>query len=174
MATENRYSPPAATVDDVIDTDEVQPVKIWSSQGRIGRLRFLAYSFAGYMMIALLGGLFAGILGALLGRAAALVILPILLYIAVAAFGFLQAIKRSHDMNWNGWTCLLTLVPFVGLIWVFKAGTPGSNDYGAPPPPNTLGVKILGFLMPALCIIGIVAAIALPAYQQYVMRARGH
>jgi len=76
-------------------------------------------------------------------------------------------------MNWTGWTVLLTLIPLVALVWVFKAGSPGSNDYGAPPPPNTTGVKILAFLMPAIAIIGILAAIAIPAYVEYQRRAGG-
>ena len=45
---------------------------------------------------------------------------------------------------------LLALIPFVGLIWIFKGGTPGSNRFGAPAPANTLGVKILGLLWKGL------------------------
>jgi Tfp pilus assembly major pilin PilA len=46
-----------------------------------------------------------------------------------------------------------------------------------PPPnrltlPNTRAVKILAWVFPAFFVLGIVAAIALPAYQQYVMRAK--
>jgi hypothetical protein len=67
---------------------------------------------------------------------------------------------------------LLALIPFVGLIWLFKSGTPGSNRFGAPPPPNTTGVKVLACIAPAIAIIGILAAIAIPAYQDYVTRAQ--
>jgi uncharacterized membrane protein YhaH (DUF805 family) len=172
MTTDHRYSPPTAAVADITESAEFQPVHIWSARGRIGRLRFLAYSFTGYLLIGFLGGMVAGIAGAALG-ATAFKALSMCVYIAISAFSFLQTIKRSHDMGWNGWTSLLSLIPFVGLIWLFKAGTPDANDYGAPPPPNTTGVRILGFLMPVIFIIGIFAAIAIPAYQQYVLRAGG-
>jgi hypothetical protein len=76
-------------------------------------------------------------------------------------------------MDWSGWTVLLTLIPFVALIWVFKRGSEGTNSYGAPPPPNTLGVKILGLLLPVLAVVGILAAIAIPAYVEYTRRAAG-
>src|SRR5690606_18127556 len=98
-------------------------------------------------------------------------IVMIAAYLVMIVFTVFTTIKRSHDMNWNGWTCLLTIIPLVALIWVFKPGTIGRNDYGAPPPPNTAIVKILGLLLPALFLIGVLAAIAIPAYVEYQNRA---
>jgi uncharacterized membrane protein YhaH (DUF805 family) len=161
----NPYSPPQAQVADV-GSDEVQEVKMWSAAGRIGRLRYLAYTVGASMIVGAIGGA----VGAALGPSGAMVAL--LLYIPLAVFCILAAIQRSHDMDWSGWMMLLSIIPFVGLIWIFKSGTPGPNRFGAPPPPNTTGVKLLAFVMPAIAIIGILAAIALPAYQQYVLRAQ--
>jgi Tfp pilus assembly protein PilE len=48
------------------------------------------------------------------------------------------------------------------------------NNYGAPPPPNPLGVKILGLLFPILFITGMLAAIAIPAYVDYQQRAAAY
>jgi len=46
----NRYSPPAAAVADVaLASDGYQAVRLWPPSGRIGRLRFLAYSLALYL-----------------------------------------------------------------------------------------------------------------------------
>jgi len=56
---------------------------------------------------------------------------------------------------------------------VFKPGSEGSNEYGAPAPPNTTGVKILGVLLPLFYLVGILAAIAIPAYAEYTRRAAG-
>ena len=141
---------------------------MWSATGRIGRLRYLAYGAGAAIAV----GVIAGLLSTLMDPGTAATV-TMLLYIPLIWFSAITGIKRSHDMNWTGWTVLLTLIPLVALVWVFKAGSPGSNDYGAPPPPNTTGVKILAFLMPAIAIIGILAAIAIPAYVEYQRRAGG-
>jgi uncharacterized membrane protein YhaH (DUF805 family) len=161
----NPYTPPRAEVADV-GTEEFQEIQLWSIHGRIGRLRYLAYISGSYVML-----VFAVMaLTAALGPTASLIM--IVGYIAMLVFYVFTTIKRSHDMDMSGWMSLLTLIPFVGLIWVFKSGSRGENRFGAPPPPNTLGIKILGLIFPIIAIIGIAAAIALPAYQQYVQRAQ--
>ena len=53
-----------------------------------------------------------------------------------------------------------------------KSRHEGYQRFGAPPPPNGLFIKIMGLCLPVVGIIGIVAAIALPAYQGYVQRAK--
>lgn len=161
----NPYTPPRAQVADV-GNDEVQEIKMWSASGRIGRLRYLAYTFGASFLVGLVGG----VLGAAMGTAGAAVMM--LLYVPLLVFSVLAGIQRSHDMDWSGWMLLLAFIPFVGLIWIFKSGTKGPNRFGAPPPPNTTGVKILAFVMPVIAIVGILAAIALPAYQNYVKRAQ--
>ena len=163
----NPYQPPRAAVDDIEVAQEYQEIRMWSASGRVGRLRYLAYTTGA----SLIAGCVAGVLGGALGGLG--MILALLVYIAVIVFSILVGIQRSHDMNWSGWTLLLGIIPFVGLIWIFKSGSPGANDYGAPPPPNTLGVKILGLVLPIVFVIGILAAIAIPAYADYMKRASG-
>jgi uncharacterized membrane protein YhaH (DUF805 family) len=163
----NRYAAPRAAVSDIEGTQEYQEIRMWSASGRVGRLRYLAYTTGA----SLLAGCAAAVLGGGLGGLG--MILALLVYIAVIVFSIMIAIQRSHDMDWTGWTVLLALIPFVGLIWIFKAGSEGVNAYGAPPPPNTTGVKILGLLLPIVFLVGIVAAIALPAYVEYTRRAAG-
>lgn len=166
----NPYSPPKSEVSDITsESEEFQEIKLWSAQGRIGRLRYLAYITVAYLLTIVFGGIFAAFMAKTIGP-----LIIFLVYVPMVIFNILSLIKRSHDMNWSGWTVLIAMfVPFAALIWVFKAGTAGSNDYGAPPPPNTTGIKVLGFLFPLLLIamIGILAAIAIPAYQKYVERA---
>lgn len=98
--------------------------------------------------------------------------LLLLAYPPLDVFHILIGIQRSHDMNWSGWTILLAIIPLVGLIWLFKPGSDGPNDYGNPPPPNTTGVKILASLFFLVVLVGIVSAIAIPAYSDYVKRAQ--
>ena len=168
----NPYQPPRAAVADIDrEANEVQEVNLWSSNGRIGRVRYIAYLVAGYLLLILVGML-GGAIGAMAHSSIAPMVLVGIFGLGYFVWTILMLIQRTHDMGWTGWAALLTIIPFVALIWFFKAGTPGANPYGAPPPPNTRSVKILAWIFPAIFLIGIAAAIALPAYQGYVMRAK--
>ncbi len=98
----NPYAAPRAAVADVEGAQEYQEIQLWSPSGRIGRLRYLAY-FTGSMLLA---GVVAGLLGAVLDPTLAGIV-AILLYVAVTVYSIITAIKRSHDMNWSGWSVLL-------------------------------------------------------------------
>jgi uncharacterized membrane protein YhaH (DUF805 family) len=174
----NPYAAPRAEVADVYGDDAgVQPLKLWSGKGRIGRLRFLAWMFYSYLLVilvsAVLGGIvgFAGLAGGDKGNIA-IAITTAIAVIPYLVFYVLAAIQRTHDMDWSAWMLLLALIPFVALIWVFKPGTKGVNRFGAPPPPNGLGVKIGGLFLPVIFVVGMLVAIALPAYQSYGTRAK--
>lgn len=174
MTTTNPYLPPQATVANVDDAyaGAFQEMKIWSWRGRLGRLRFLAYGAVAYLIFLVLS-VAIGVIVGLSGSSRLFDVLFWALLIPYAVFLALVTIRRSHDMGWSGWTSLLALIPLVGLVWLFKAGSPSANEYGAPPPPNTTGVKIAAFgIFGGAMLLGILAAIALPAYQQYVQRAR--
>lgn len=166
----NPYTPPRAAVSDVGAVDEYQEVRLWSASGRIGRLRYLAHITGAYLIF----GALVMLISALLRSSESATLVLYVLYIPMAVFAILAAIKRSHDMDWSGWTVLLMLIPLVGFIWIFKPGTEGENTYGHPAPPNTTGVKILGFMFPVIVILGILAAIAIPAYVDYTRRAAGY
>ena len=167
--TPNPFAPPRSRVEDVRTDGETQPVKLWSVQGRIGRLRVIAWTMLGYVVASIAGGVVGSVAGAT-GSDLPL-ILMVLIYGIVVVFGCLLIIQRCHDMNWSGWASLLAIIPFVGLIFWCIPGTPGSNNYGPPPPPNPRGMGWLAALPLLLAIIGIAAAIALPAYQSYAKRA---
>jgi len=164
----NPYAAPRAAVSDIETTQEYQEIRLWSASGRIGRLRYLAYTNGGFIAAVAVAALLAMTLG-VFG-----IFLAGLIYIAVLVFSVFMMIQRSHDMNWSGWTILLAFLPFLGLIWLFKPGAEGANDYGLPPPPNSTVVKILGLGLPILmCLLGILAAIAIPAYADYTRRIAG-
>jgi len=165
----NPYAAPKAAVGDVESVQEYAEIRMWSASGRIGRLRYLAYSTGASLLAGAAAGALVAVLGETLGG-----VLSLAVYIAAIVFSVIAGIQRSHDMDWSGWTVLLALIPFVGLIWIFKSGTPGSNRWGPPPPPNTTGVKILGLLLPIIAFIGIIAAIVIPAYADYQKRAAGY
>ena len=164
----NPYSAPRSEVADVAGGQEFQVVRMWSAGGRIGRLRYLAYTMGASLAVGFVAGVATALLGPTIGTAIALIA-----YIPLLVFGVLIMIQRSHDMDWSGWMILLALIPLVGLIWIFKPGTAQGNRFGAPPPPNTLVVKILACLFPVFVVLGIAAAIAIPAYDDYVQRSQG-
>ncbi|HEY8359847.1 MAG TPA: DUF805 domain-containing protein, partial [Ramlibacter sp.] len=135
MATTNPYAPPQAAVADLAPASHgVQPVKLWSAQGRVGRLRYLAHLLVAYVL-AIVAAFAAGLLGGMAGSELLINLAAGAVMLAYLVFVILKTIQRSHDMDWNGWSALLALIPLVGLIWIFKGGTPGGNRFGAPPPP---------------------------------------
>jgi uncharacterized membrane protein YhaH (DUF805 family) len=80
-------------------------------------------------------------------------------------------IQRCHDFNTSGWLALLMVVPLANLIFFFIPGSDGPNRFGAPTPPNSVGVLIAAWLIPVFFVVGILAAITIPAYQDYAKRA---
>lgn len=166
----NPYAPPRVAVADIDATQEYQPVRFWSAQGRIGRLRYLAYSVGGYvayMLVAAVGGF----IGAAAQSADAAMVAIWVLLVPYLVFVVLLSIQRSHDMDVTGWLSLAALIPLVGLAFLLIPGTRGANRFGAPPPLNTTGVKVMASLPLLVFVVGIVAAIALPAYVDYQKRA---
>lgn len=150
--------------------EEYGPVKVFSASGRIGRLRYIGYSAGVSILVMLVAGILAGVF-ALVDQTLAIVVVGIG-YLAMIAVQFLLAIQRSHDMNSTGWLSLIWLVPLGALVFWFVPGTQGENDYGKPPPPNTAGVIVLALILPLVAVVGILAAIAIPAYQDYSVRAQ--
>jgi len=175
----NPYAPPAAAVSDVhapVGVAGYQKVKLFSSQGRIGRLRFLTYMSAVGLVFGLVQMVlaFVATLLAVATETTWVAFIPFLVLIPYFVFLVLLQIQRSHDMDWTGWSSLLIYVPIVGLIWFFKGGTKGVNRFGAPPPPNSLSVKIVGLGLPILTLMLVVLGLlfgGFSAYEAYVERA---
>lgn len=127
--------------------------------GRIGRIRFLYISFLIFLLFSISRGF-----GPLLG----------LLGAVVCLVGYaLLTIKRVHDFNQSGWLALLLGLPLINIALWFIPGTDGENEYGAPTEKNKIGEVALAILLPLL-ITGALLYFAVPAYQQYVERARAN
>lgn len=157
----NPYAKPNAAVAEA--GEQYQEVKVFATSGRIGRVRYIAYGMGIYFLFGILGFL----LSLAIGQAG-----MVIGWIAIMVVGFMLTIQRCHDFNTTGWLSLLVLVPLVNLIFWFIPGTDGSNNYGDKTAPNGAGVIIAALIIPILFVGGILAAIAIPAYQQYVTRAK--
>ncbi|MBY0573507.1 MAG: DUF805 domain-containing protein [Undibacterium sp.] len=170
---ENVYSAPQADLSRApTDGDPYQP-RMWSVAGRIGRVRYLAYSMAASLLFMLIFAIFLGIF---FTSPAIAGIGLLLMYLPMIAIGFVFAKRRLNDLDQSGWLSLLMIIPFVNFIlWlflVFGSGTPTSNRYGARPTQNSTLEVVGACVMPLIMVVGILAAIALPAYQQYVQKAK--
>jgi uncharacterized membrane protein YhaH (DUF805 family) len=158
----NPYGAPRAMVG---DREEFQPVKLFAVSGRIGRARYIVYS----MLVSFVLVLPAMALMAL-SPGLGLAVLA-LAYIATFVMSIMLTIQRSHDFNMTGWFSLLVFVPFANLLFWFVPGTDGPNRFGAKTQPNSTGVTVALWIVPVVFVLGIAAAVALPAYQDYVKRA---
>lgn len=55
----------------------------------------------------------------------------------LALLGLIVMARRSHDIGWAGWLCLIGLIPVIGMVYWLALflipGTPGANRYGPDP-----------------------------------------
>ena len=148
------YSPPSADIDP--QAGQVGELKINSFRGRIGRMRYLAWSLALlFIFVALMAGISAitlvsETLGSILLAGAVIGMLVVSAQIGV---------QRLHDMGWSGWLWLLNVVPIISSVfWIVMLVVPGpagSNRYGPPPPPNSLGVNLVAGIFLILLVGGL-------------------
>lgn len=159
MTTANPYTAPTATdIGDALFTT-YQP-RVFSFSGRIGRLRFLAYSLAW----AIAAGVLASLVGFIMGLSGA-IMLGFFMSMAIAMVPmFVLAVRRLNDLDVSGWWSLLVLVPVVNigmLIYnLFWPGSADSNRYGPAPGANTVPVVIAALIGPVLGLIIAVAFLA--------------
>lgn len=164
------YATPKAQVAEQLP--EFGELKVFSVNGRIGRVRYLAWSAAvffaalGLYLISAMAMAVSTVVGGIL--MAAIVIAAVVVSVQIG-------VQRLHDIGWSGWLLLVNLIPVVGgvfaLIMMVVPGTAEANRYGPPPPPNSTGAKVMAFTWLLIPILGILAAIAIPQYQSYVERA---
>lgn len=170
-ATQSPYATPQAAVGEALP--EYGELQYFTVQGRIGRVRYLGWSMGMILAMIPLFILFAAI-SAASQTLGALVLIAACVGMVVVSIFF--GVQRLHDIGWSGWLWLLNFVPVVGsvmaLLMLLVPGTLGANRYGPPPPPNSRGVTGLAWASVLVPIVGILAAIAIPAYQGYLTRAQ--
>lgn len=156
----NPYATPKSAVGE--SASPYEPVKIFSTAGRIGRARYITYGVGIYLLFGALGAVLSlaiGPLGSVIGVLAALIV------------AYTLTMQRCHDFDTTGWLALVMLVPIANLIFWFIPGTDGPNRFGRPTPPNSVLTLVLVWALPLVVVGGIVAAVAIPAYNQYLIRS---
>jgi len=147
------YAPPRSAVGD--DLPEYATLKVFTIHGRIGRLRYLAWTLVLTLTLLVVGGIISPVsfavatasptAGTILG-----VLLGLGLFVALVWVSLHIGVQRLHDLGWSGWLYFLNLVPLVNsvfpLLLLVLPGNAGANQYGAPPPRNSTAVKVLATL----------------------------
>ncbi|MFK8017935.1 MAG: DUF805 domain-containing protein [Gammaproteobacteria bacterium] len=155
---------------DVTKTGSTFNPPLWSAKGRMGRLRYLGHTAWTTILIMLIGVIGAVAMGLEEGPSFDMVLG--VLGLATLIIRVVFAIKRVHDIEWPGISAAICVIPLINLLLVFWPGTKGANRYGPPPGPNN-GLIIAGaLLLPLVFIGGMMAAIAVPAYNDYTARAQ--
>jgi len=187
MTNQTPYDAPESNVLDSNNMSYANTVFFSTSQ-RLGRLRWLVYGIAANFGLTFVIGIAAAILVPLFSAAyqsqnsfgmVGIVGggMVVLVYVAIFAVSIILNRRRLHDLEQSGWLTLLIFVPlvnfFFGLYLLFAPGTQGENRYGLKPKPNSVGLWVIGLILPVF-LIGIIAAIAIPAYQDYVNSAGIH
>ncbi len=124
-------------------------LNLFSTEGRIGRFIFFLFSF---IMPASVFWLIAAITGQLyqkgvISTTMAYGLLAVAIIIAIITLMILT-IQRSHDLNRSGWLSLIVLLfpPLISVFWLIP-GSKGVNNYHAPVPPLSTGLKLVSFLL---------------------------
>lgn len=164
----NPFQAPQAPVRD--HADATADPRIFSASGRLNRIRYLAYSMGINVLSMLIMGVLVAALTPLSGILSGIVM--VVGYLFLIVLQFMLTIQRSHDFNTNGWFSLLVIIPLAFFVFCLIPGTAGENKYGAPNPPNSVMLYLGACLLPLIAIVGILSAIAIPAYHDYSKRAK--
>ena len=104
--------------------------KLWSSEGRIGRMQYILRLVLSTLIVVVVS-----VLIMFINEQAGLVVYYILL-IPTAIFQIIQAIKRTHDCGWSGHFCWFLAVPTLNigyaLVLLIRPGDETANKYGEP------------------------------------------
>lgn len=176
MNDTNQYQAPQSNV----ETSDVQrycDISFTSATGRLGRVRYIAYTNGFKMLLFAIWGVLAFIDSTLLDNSGILAVGGgIILVITGLYLILIFTIQRSHDFDTSGWLSLLIIadafIPILFLIFWIIPGTQGPNKYGVTSPPHTTVHILLALIIPIVAIIGILAAIAIPAYNGYIEQAQ--
>lgn len=105
--------------------------------GRIGRLRYLIWLCAIYLVIQLMGIWLPLWLGAIL--------------VGMVCYA-VATVRRVRDLGLSSWFVLLLGLPLVSLVLLALPGTPGPNRHGAPPAPLSRKEWVSAMLLLVLTI----------------------
>lgn len=142
----NPYLAPSASLSGGPATVSTYLPSPWSLKGRIGRLRYVAYSFSLYLALLVPANLLLHLVFGGPGGPGNMRLLTALSLFAMAAMTMVTSTRRLNDLGHSGWLSLLILLPLINILfWLWLALAPAKADenrFGPPPGPNSVLVKI--------------------------------
>ncbi|WP_447528432.1 DUF805 domain-containing protein [Vreelandella sp. TE19] len=142
--------------------------RMFQMRGRIGRVRFIAYSASMIVLFWGIVGFYLEVLPLMIENASLYRGLLLVVMVFMAPLAVLQTlftIRRLNDMNVMGWASLVSLVPMINLFFylalILSPGSPGDNAYGKPPLPNDHNVHRL---LTSLVLIFLLAIVLIGMY----------
>jgi uncharacterized membrane protein YhaH (DUF805 family) len=171
--SDNLFAPP--TVDLSTEAQAFGEIRFFSPSSRLNRLRYWAHLMLSLFALLIAAGL-TGLI-ANYGSTNLAMVIGGIAYLAFFIFTIIVVVQRLHDIDKSGWWWLLNFVPIANLYLVilvlFIPGTPGPNRFGLKTPPTQTWHWVAALSFPVLgVLIGILAAISIPAYQGYLDRAK--
>jgi uncharacterized membrane protein YhaH (DUF805 family) len=75
-------------------------------------------------------------------------------------------IRRAHDLNKSGWLVLIVIIPLAILYFLIAKGDQGANRFAGfrPTRPWETVLGYIGIGLFVLMIVGVIAAVAIPAF----------
>lgn len=167
MNYQEEYNPYQSTNALTEQDDEYNTQPFYVLSGRIGRMRYLAYSiyliFCSFFLTIMFTVL-TSILEGMLNSDIDFEFLQLILQLIMINYAiFIPTIRRLNDLNCTGWSSILLLFPgfniLLCLYLMFVKGTEGVNDYGMPAKSTSIDNIMMGILLIAL-IVTIITTLA--------------
>jgi uncharacterized membrane protein YhaH (DUF805 family) len=165
------YLPPQAALGDGNLAQGAESI-VTSVYGRIGRLRLIAYTGAAAVLAVavllvvslVMGGSIMAMTSVMSGdnpaatgaSITAFVVMylgTMVLFSALFIFMIFKLVQRNSDIGWPSWAIAFAVLPLAGLVWMIVPGSANANRFGAPPPPNSTGVKVLSTIFIVLGVV---------------------
>ncbi len=156
-----------------MNTQSTYQPSMFQLRGRIGRVRYLVYSFLLSVLLALCLMALTLVVGDSDAGFAAVKGLAIAGSLALT---LVLGARRLRDLNQQLWIAATLLIPLVNIavyLWLlFAPGGRDANFYGPPPGPNTRGVLAAAWAIPVLFVAALVTAVVLAPHKSEAERAR--
>jgi uncharacterized membrane protein YhaH (DUF805 family) len=148
----NPYVPSAVNLIEQPETHDTYQPYLCQLDGRIGRVRYIAYSTGPVLLLGMLYVLLTVLLGRNVGSMPAVV-----MTICILGTWLVMMRRRLNDTGRTGWWMLVSLVPLVNLLlWLYVLlwpGDPGENEYGAPSVRNSRWLVAVAIVCTALTLL---------------------